>query len=252
MKLSTLAIVSAAALASVTSIASAIPSFGSASPTKANAGTDFIPGNGISETGFTIDTALTGESVALKARNRAFPGEPVLQLGNRYIVAAGMDTPTRAAFQFEFQFSPGVGGNQNPAAYTYELRADIDPSFGVANFVTLSVPSSVVAGPLGDSYYPNGTGGSISAGPTYSYNGPWSDATPFVIANSQNYSFGHFAGAGFTNPGGAEYEIQFTARNAAGAIVASTNIFAVTVPEPTTLAAVAGAGIVGLRRRRQA
>ena len=248
------AVAAVAAVSLATTAAQAVPSFGNASPTKSPSG-HFIPGNGIFANGFTLDTALTGESVALKARDRA-TGQPVAQVANRYIVSPGLvgTTPNlRAAWNFDFQFSPGVLGNPNPAAYTYEVQTDTNPAFGVASFVTTAVPSSVQAVPMGDSYFPNGTGGQITAGPTYSYNGPWSDATPYVIANSQNYNFGHLAGAGFTNPGPAEYEIRFTARDAStNTVVASTTIFAEVVPEPASLGLLAFGGVAMLARRRRA
>lgn len=248
MKLSTLALVSAAAIASISSIASAVSSFGSVTPTKANG--DFIAGTGILANGFTLDTALTGESVGLKARDRA-TGQPLLQIGNRYVVSQGMASPTRAAWNFDLRFSPGANSTKSSSDYIYTVLADIDPAFGVANFATSVIPPSVAAVPYGDSYYPNGTGGSITAGPTYSYNGPWSDTTPFVISNSQNYNFGHLAGAGFTNPASGEYEIRFDVTDAVtGLSVASTTIFAQVVPEPTTLTVLAGAGSMLLRRRR--
>ena len=248
---STLLLTGAAALALAASNAQAVQSFGSASPTKSNG--DFVAGSGIFADGFTIDTGANGETVALKARDRV-SGQPIAQVANRYLVPQGMATPTRAAWNFDLQFSPGLAGNSNPAAYTYELLADINPGFGVATFQTIPIPSSVQAVPLGDSYYPNGTGGSISAGPAYSYNGAWSNATPFVIANSQNYNFGHLAGAGFANAGPAEYELVFTARDAStNAIVATTSVFAEVVPEPASFGVLGLAGGVAamLRRRRR-
>jgi hypothetical protein len=238
----------AAAVSLASTAAHAVPGFGSASPTKANG--DFIAGNGIAANGFTIDTALTGESVALKARDRN-TSQPILQVANRYFVPQGMATATRAAWNFDMQFSPGAAGNANPAAYTYEIQADINPAFGVATFQTIPVPPSVQGVPVGDSYFPNGTGGQISAGPTYSYNGPWSDATPYVIGNSQNYNFAHLAGSGFTNAGPAEYEIIFTARDAStNAVVATTTIFAEVVPEPASIGLIALGGVALIRRRR--
>lgn len=228
------------AVASAASVVSAVPSFGTVSPTKAN-GT-FIPGNGVFANGFTIDTAATGESVALKARDRV-NGQAISVSGNRYVVPQGLVGGNRAAWNFDFQFSPGTtGGAAN--SYTYELLADINPAFGAATFQTINIPSSNVGGPAGDSFFANPGAGAWS-----------SDAVPFVIANSENYNFGFLAGSGFTNTGPAEYELVLTARDAAtSAIVASTTIYAEVVPEPATLAALAGGAalLLGRRRRRQA
>jgi hypothetical protein len=243
-----------AAVALASAAAQAVPGFGNVSPTKSPSGA-FIPGSGIPADNFTTDTALSGESVALKARDRN-TGEALLVVGNHYLVSAGADpsNAARAAWNFDFQFSPGVAGNPNPAAYTYQIEADTNPALGVANFVTLSVPSSVAAAPMGDSYYPNGTGGNIGgtiASPTYSYTGAWSDATPYVIANSQNYTFAHFAGPSFTNAGPAEYEIRFTAFSGATP-VATTTIYADVVPEPASLGLIGiGASALLLRRGRR-
>jgi hypothetical protein len=246
------ALVAAASFALVTALpARAAISFGDVTPQKATGNPDFIPGTGIPRGMFTIDTAGTGEKVALKARDRA-TGVPVAQVLNRYFVSAGNDpgNPARAAWNFDFQFTPIPG--KVATDYTYEVQADIDPLFGIANFVTIAVPPSVQAVPMGDSFYPNGTGGSISPGPVYSYNGPWTDATiPFIIGNSQNYKFAHLAGSGFANGDPGEYEIRFTARDAVGGgDVASVTIFAI-VPEPgsAALLAVSAVGFLGARRR---
>lgn len=236
MKLATLALVSAAALASISSIASAVPSFGSVSPTKSNG--DFIPGSGIPGSDFTIDTALTGESVALKANDRV--SGAVSRIGNVYTVPQGQSSANRAAWNFEFQFSPGANSTASSNAYTYRIDADTNPAVGLTSYQTFMVPAdnSTPSLPAGDSYFTNP--------------GTWSNAAPFVIANSENYNFGFLAGSGFTNTGPAQYQINFTAINAAGLPVASTSILVNVVPEPTTLAAVASTGLVALRRRRRA
>lgn len=243
-------VVVGAALVFVGASAQAAVTFGSVSPLKANG--DFIPGTGIPGGQFTIETAATGEQVALRARDRA-TGFPLAQFGNRYIVSAGNDpsNANRAAWNFDFQFTPIAG--KTASDYTYEIQTDIDPAYGVANFVTTAVPGSVQAVPMGDSYYPNGTGGSISAGPTYSYNGLWSDATtPFVIANSQNYKFSNLAGPTFANSDPGEYELRFTVRDAvSGDVVATVTAFA-EVPEPGCVSVLGAGAVAGLARRRRA
>jgi hypothetical protein len=242
------------ASAFLTNSAQAAVSFGISSPTKSNANTDFIPGTGIPENQFTIDTAGTGERAFLKARNRA-SGVPLAQAGNVYTVSNGMFSPTRAAWQFEFQFSPIAG--KAVADYFYQIQADTNPAFGAASFVTINVPGSVqFAQPMGDSYYPNGSGGSIGgtdASPTYTYTSGWSDATPFVIGNSQNYNFGHLAGAGFTNAGPAEYEIRAIMYDSStNTAIANSTILVDVVPEPATASLLALTGLTLFGRRRRA
>lgn len=221
-------------------VASAAITFGSVTPTKANG--DFIPGSGIPSDRFTIDTALTGESVALKARDRS-NGEPLFSVGSVYTVSPGNDpsNPNRSAWNFDFQFSPGAGSTAVPSDYTYELKVDIDPAVGVTNFVTIPVPPSNTLAPAGDSFFANPGGGAWS-----------SNTTPFVIANSENYKFGFLAGPTFTNPSFGEYDIQFTARNAiTNAVVAQSNIQVVAaIPEPATLG-VLGLATIGLLARRR-
>lgn len=241
----------------LSSSSQAAVTFGDSSPTKSNANTDFIPGTGIPENQFTIDTGGTLERAFLKARDRV-SGVPLAQLGNIYTVSNGVINPgpnQRAAWNFDFQFSPIAG--KVVSDYLYEIQADTNPAPGAASFVTVSVPAGVqLAAPMGDSYYPNGTGGSIGgtdASPTYTYTAGWSDSTPFIIGNSQNYNFGHLIGSGFANTGPAEYEIRAVMKNAiGGATVASSTIFVNVVPEPASASVLALAGIAMLARRRRA
>jgi hypothetical protein len=232
-----------AALACLTSTietASAVPSFGTVSPTKANG--DFIAGTGIKSNNFTIDTAPFGESVALKARDRS-TGDPLAQVGNVYTVSPGNNPANRTAWNFDFQFSPGDSVPRLPSDYTYTLLVDTNPLPGVATFTTITVPPSnaTPAAPAGDSFFANPGGGAWS-----------SNTTPFVIANSENYAFGFLAGSGFTNPEGGEYQIDFIARDAVtGGVVASTTIFATVAPEPGSLSLLGLAASALLARRRR-
>jgi hypothetical protein len=221
---------------------------GSATPTKSNG--DFIAGSGIAANNFWVETAETGEQAALKARDRN-TSQPISIVGNKFYVPTGMATPTRAAWNFDFQFTPIAG--KSASDYKYEIQADINPAVGAQTYQSVIIPSSVQAQPMGDSYYPNGTGGSISAGPTYSYNGAWSSATiPFVIANSQNYNFGHLAGSGFTNTAYAEYDINFIVRDAVTDNIVVQSSIVAAVPEPAGIALLGlGAGALLLRRRRR-
>ena len=113
---------------------SAAVTFGDASPTKSNVNTDFIPGTGNFENQFTIDTGAGGERAFLKGRNRV-SGLPISQSGNVYTVLNGVVSPgpnQRAAWNFDFQFSPIAG--KVVSDYFYEIQADTNPAaFFAAN-----------------------------------------------------------------------------------------------------------------------
>src|SRR3954469_9888571 len=130
----------AAAFVLTATSARAASSVGSVTPTKANG--SMIPGSGIPSDNFTINTAATGESVALKARDRN-NGQAISVTGTRSLLPAGMATATRAAWNFDFQFSPGEGSAALPGAYTYELQVDTNPAYGTATFQTINVPSVI-------------------------------------------------------------------------------------------------------------
>jgi hypothetical protein len=201
------------------------------SPSKAN-GT-FIPGSGIPGQ-FWVEAAAGGAQVALAAHNRNSTA-PVPLSGNTFYVQAGNDpgNATRAAWNADFQFTPAAGKVQSD--YTYEVQWDIDPAFGATNFVTMDAIA------LGDSVFTNPGGGA------------WSDTTPFVIANSENYKFGFLAGPTFTNPDPGQYEIRATLRNSSDNSLVATNSAFVVVPEPASasLLGLAGVGLLARRRRRR-
>ncbi|HEY1376773.1 MAG TPA: hypothetical protein VGF55_08255, partial [Gemmataceae bacterium] len=189
------------------------------SPTKANG--DFIAGSGIPATGFTIDTAATGESVGLQARGRD-AGNPPAKVGNQYFVQAGYAANgTSPWWNFDYQFGPGLTGGAQ-SEYQLTLSVDFDPGVGTTSFVTLNQP---VAG-----------NGSLLTNP-----GTWSNATPYAVADSLNLGFAFWNSLGATPPYDpntpGEYELDLSVTRNGVQIATTTAFVEVTpVPEPSTLA----------------
>jgi hypothetical protein len=208
-------------------------------PTKANG--DFVAGTGIPGGDFTVGTAATGESVALRARGRD-TGTSLATVGNQYFVQPGFAANgTSPWWSFDYQFSPGLAGGAQ-SEYQLTLSVDFDPGVGTTSFVTQSQP---VAG-----------NGSLLTNP-----GTWSNATPYAVADSLNLGFAFWNGLGATPPfdpnAPGEYEIDYSVtRN--GVPIASTValVEVAPVPEPSTLALVgltvpAAAGLYRSRRRQR-
>jgi PEP-CTERM motif len=205
------------------------------SPTKANG--DFIAGTGIPGNSFTVDTAGTGESVALQARGRD-PGNPPVKNVNTYLVQGGYATNgTSPWWNFDYQFSPGLTGGAQ-SEYELTLKVDFDPGVGTTNFVTLTMP---VAG-----------NGSLINNP-----GTWSNATPYAVADSLNLGFAFWGTLGappFDPNVPGEYEIDLSAtRNGLPLNATSILVNVAPVPEPSSmaLAGLAIPALAGWRRWRR-
>jgi hypothetical protein len=203
---------------------------------------EFISGTGIRPTNFTQSTG-SGVTVAVKPRNRDpfYGGEAnFIRDDNYYSVQPGQSAinVNRPQLAFDFQFDPGTDAVTN---YVLQLDVDFDPTPGVANFSTTKMAIQ----------------GGWSATDGYfllnSRKPVWNDVTvPYIVSNTTILPF-------LTAPAGApaynsstlgEYEIRLTAFAADGTTqLAQAAAFAV-VPEPTTLAAIAGASTLLVRRRR--
>jgi len=216
----------------------------SVAPTKANG--DFIPGAGIPANDFTVTTAGTGESVALKARGRD-SGQPLSISGNTYNVLPGLaGNNVSPWWSFDYQFSPGTTG-AGPDNYLLTLQVDFDPTVGAATFKTLTFLASANDTP--------------NPGP-----GAWSDDNvPFVTSDSLHLGFAFWnavplAAPPFDPNATGEYEIRFSvsAVNASPTAppLAATNILVNVgpVPEPGSIVLMLGLAACGLptalRRRR--
>lgn len=238
----------ALALVCASAMASSSPA-ANVTPTKS--GGDFIAGSGIPADNFTISTALTGESVALKGRLRD-TGQPLSQSGNVYYVPAGLSvlSPPNPAWAFDYQFSPGTAG-QTAESYLLTLQIDFDPGIGTTDYATIPLPvADADADPTNS--WDDGDGFFLNPG-----SGAWSDdVTPFVVSNSGHLGFNFWTLPPFNksydpNVTG-EYQINLTVADALGTLASST-IFVNVVPEPATLGLVLMSGLFGaavyLRRR---
>jgi hypothetical protein len=244
-------------------IAAAAPAFGvvtyqSNVNTIDSVDNDFISGNGNQINNFVKDTAVSGLSVAIKPRNRdiSFGGQPNSVVNDRYVVTPGqsLNNPARPQLVFDYQFDPGVDLVTN---FQVQIDLDYDPAVGAATFYTLKQPIHAAGANNSwddtDGYFT--TNGTNNAGaPT---NHAWNNGlVPYVISNTTNLAFN----PQFSSPAGlafpynssafGEYEVRLTAFDDTGTIQLAQVTAFVVVPEPTSLAALAGASVLGLRRRR--
>ncbi len=220
-------------------------------------GPEFINGDGIPIDNFTQSggpgSASNTVTVAVKPRDRDTGQANAIVGGNRYIVDAGLSTvvtPGVSNLAFDFQFDPGTDGSTN---YQLELRVDFDPAAGVADFADFKLPifdpsPEIDSWSEGDGYVTN-----PGVGPD-----PWNDTTPYVISNTTRMDFAFwslFPVMSYDPNATGEYEIQLNVFDSTGVnLLASTNAYAVVVPEPSSyaLAALAISGVVCFRRRRRA
>ena len=151
-------------------------------PTKSNS--DFIAGSGIPSDNFLIDTAGTGESVALKGRSRD-TGQPLSFSGSTFEVKNGNSvlSPSNPWWSFDFQFSPGTAG-MAAEDYVMTLEVDFDPAIGSTDFAVISLPvADADTDPTNswddtDGFFTNPGGGGWSE-----------DSVPFVYSQSWNQGF---------------------------------------------------------------
>jgi len=109
---------------------------GTVNPTKSNG--NFIAGSGIPANNFEINTAGTGESVALKARLRN-GGQALKIVGTTYFVPTGLAAGGDPAWMFDWQFTPPDNVLVENTDYTMTLEVDFDPGPGT-DFAVLPAP----------------------------------------------------------------------------------------------------------------
>ena len=205
------------------------------SPSKANG--DFLSGTGIPNGDFTVSTAATGESVALRVRSRD-TGLPLAEVGNKYYVLPGFSTlsPTQPWWEFDYQFSPGAGkAVTTDTSYILSLKVDFDPTVGTTHFAT--VPPTAA-----------GSDPDLLINPM---DGSWNtNSVTYVNANSLNLGFAFWNTLGESpdtyNPSTpGEYEIDFSVSDLAGDVLASTQVFAEvgSVPAPPSIVLL-GSGLI--------
>ena len=224
------------------------------SPSKAN-GT-FIAGSGIPGDNFTVAAAGSGDSVALKGRQRD-TGQALSQTGNIYYVPTGLAADnTNPAWSVDYQLSPQDSAATpslfSPSAYWLTLEVDFDPAYGATDFKTASGRVGVLT-----------TGYAANPG-----SGAWSnDSTPWVVSESTNLGFNFWNLLPPVGPTGydpnvpGEYEIRLTVSEVVGsglsasrgADIASTDIVVRAIPEPASagLAGLAALGLFVVRRRQR-
>ncbi|MEM7315344.1 MAG: PEP-CTERM sorting domain-containing protein [Planctomycetota bacterium] len=218
-------------------------------PTKSN--TDFIAGSGIPSDNFVIDTASSGESVALKGRSRD-TGQAISFVGDTYTVMNGNSvlSPSNPWWSFDWQFSPGTAG-MVAEDYIMTLQVDFDPAIGTTDYATISLPvADADMDPTNswddtDGFFTNPGGGD------------WSDdGVPFVYSQSWNQGFGFWTAPPFdktydSNDTG-EYQLNVSIAKSSDPMVpiATSSILVEVVPEPCT-GLMLLCGCLGLMIRRR-
>lgn len=239
-------------------LAATAPAFGEQIDVFDTTGPEFISGDGIGIEGFVQNDAATSvpglqqPTVSIRARDRD-NANPVNFSGNRYFVDPGFSTkdPSVSNLSVDYQFDPGVDEVTN---YILRLDLDFDPTVGVADFTTFTLPifdADGVSDSTVDSW--SETDGFF----TTNQGGTWNDQTvPYVVSNSTRLDFNFFGNPPFNrnyDPNATgEYEFRLTVFDGTGLVeLANATAFAV-IPEPASLTLLGLGTLALLGRRRRA
>jgi hypothetical protein len=147
-----------------------------------------------------------------------------------------------------------IGGNEGSAVpFSYHFGAGVGPGDTVAPVVVVNPASAVIVIPVDTGFGPVDISATDNVGVTSLQ---LAGSLPAQIADNVSITGDadgplSMSGTGFTAADIGSYTLTFTAMDAAGNSGSGSFLLNVTaVPEPTTLAALAGVGLLALRRRK--